>query len=86
MTSPDGSKLKVAGVIFATLQANNLESKQEIFVVRNLKTALLGRPAIEALNLVKVVNAVEELYKQYVQARQPKLLKGLEKLANTTFN
>ena len=57
LTGPDGSKLKVAGVISATFKkANHLESKQEIFVVRNLKTALLGRPAIEALNLVKVVN------------------------------
>ena len=80
MTGPDGSKLKVSGVISATLKANHLESKQEIFVVRNLKTALLGRPAIEALNLVKVVNAVEESYKEYVQARHPKLFKGLGKL------
>ncbi|XP_068671157.1 uncharacterized protein [Montipora foliosa] len=80
LTGPDGSKLKVAGVISATLKANHLESKQEIFVVRNLKTALLGRPAIEALNLVKVVNAVEESYKEYVQARHPKLFKGLGKL------
>ena len=80
LTGPDGSKLKVTGVISATLKANLLESKQEIFVVRNLKTALLGRPAIEALNLVKVVNAVEESYKEYVQARHPKLFKGLGKL------
>ena len=80
MTGPDGSKLEVARVISATLKANHLESKQEIFVVRNLKTALLGRPAIEALNLVKVVNAVEESYKEYVQARHPKLFKGLGKL------
>ena len=80
LTGPDGSKLKVTEVISATLKANLLESKQEIFVVRNLKTALLGRPAIEALNLVKVVNAVEESYKEYVQARHPKLFKGLGKL------
>ena len=71
LTGPEGSKLKVAGVISATLKADHLESEQEIFVVRNLKTSLLGRPAIEALNLVKVVNAVEESYKEYEQARNP---------------
>ena len=80
LTGRDGSKLEVAGVISATLKANHLESNQEIFVVRNLKTALLGRPAIEALNLVKVVNAVEESYQEYVQARHLKLFKGLGKL------
>ena len=57
-----------------------MESKQEIFVVTNLKTALLGRPAIEDLNLVKFVNAVEESYKEYLQARHPKLFKRLGKL------
>ena len=80
LTGPEGSKVKVAGVISATLKADHLESEQEIFVVRNLKTLLLGKPAIEALNLVKVVNAVEESYKEYEQARNPKLFKGLGKL------
>ncbi|XP_068723715.1 uncharacterized protein [Montipora capricornis] len=46
LTGPDGSKLKVAGVISATLKANHLESKQEIFVVRNLKTALSKEDAV----------------------------------------
>ena len=31
LTGPDGSKLKVAGVVSATLKANHLDSKQEIF-------------------------------------------------------
>ena len=34
LTGPDGSKLKFTGVIFATLKANLLESKQDFFVVR----------------------------------------------------
>ncbi|KAK2558287.1 hypothetical protein P5673_019409 [Acropora cervicornis] len=71
LTGPDGSKLKVTGVISATLKANLLESKQEIFVVRNLKTALLGRPAIEALNLLKPeVIAPERLSKKDSELKQ----------------
>ena len=79
LTGPDGSKLKVSGVIFATLKANDLETKQEIFVVKNLMSALLGRPAIEALQLVTVVHSVES-YEAQVKARHPKLFEGLGKL------
>ena len=80
LTGPDGSKLNVSGSISATLKANHLETKQEIFVVKNLKCALLGRPAIEALQLVKVVHSVEESCKESVHSRHPKLFKGLGKL------
>ena len=34
---------------------NGKESTQEIYVVENLKEPLLGRPAIDALNLVQKV-------------------------------
>ena len=80
LTGPDGSKLNVSGSITATLKANHLETRQEIFVVKNLKCALLGRPAIEALQLVKVVHSVEESCKESVHSRHPKLFKGLGKL------
>lgn len=73
---PDGSKRNVRG----SISANHLKRKQEIFVVKNLKCALLGRPAIEALQLVKVVHSVEESCKESVHSRHPKLFKGLEKL------
>ena len=41
-----------------------MESKQEIFVLADLGSALLGKPGIEAPNLVKVLNAVKESYMQ----------------------
>ncbi|PFX24330.1 uncharacterized protein LOC111331807 [Stylophora pistillata] len=71
LTGPDGYKLKVVGVMSATSKANRLESKQEIFVVRNLKAALLvNTPRRIALSLMpKVKNKLVELERQGVMSK-----------------
>ena len=55
-------------------------SKQEIYVVRNLRTALLGRPEIQALNVATLVERIEEdsIAKQF-----PELFNGLGKLPDS---
>ena len=59
LSGPEQSQLSVKGVIKGNLKAGNgKESTQEIYVVENLKEPLLGRPAIDALNLVQKVNAI----------------------------
>lgn len=51
---PGQSKLSVKGVIKGNLKTGNGKTTtQEIYIVENLKERLLGRPAIEALNLVQ---------------------------------
>ena len=56
---PGQSKLSVKGVIKGNLKTGNTtNSTQEIYVVENLKQPLLGRPAINALNLVQKVDRI----------------------------
>ncbi|KAK3098958.1 hypothetical protein FSP39_024697 [Pinctada imbricata] len=74
---PANKNLIVTKMIKVAVQYNDKTSDQEIYVVKNLKTALLGRPAIEALNLlmrVENVNTGTEVKKKH-----PKLFDGLGK-------
>ncbi|KAK3107078.1 hypothetical protein FSP39_006562 [Pinctada imbricata] len=74
---PTNKNLIVAKMIKVAVQYNDKTSDQEIYVVKNLKTALLGRPAIEALNLlmrVENVNTGTDVKKEH-----PKLFDGLGK-------
>ena len=52
-------------------------SSREIFVVTGARLALLGRPAIETLKLVQMVNAVEA---EEVKEKFPNLFKDVGKL------
>ena len=56
---PGGTKLDVVGVFKATVEKSQKKSDQDLFVVKGLKKPLLGKPAIEALNLIQI-NAVSE--------------------------
>jgi len=49
--------------------------EDEIYVVQGLETALIGRPAIEAMGLISRVNMVEGC-QEYVKA-YPDLFQGL---------
>ena len=55
------------------------EVQQEIYVVRGLNQALVGRPVIEALELVVKVEPVQS-YKEGVILKFPHLFSGLGKL------
>ena len=48
------------GQFTGKLRQGDREAEQEMFVVGNLRRQLVGRPAIEALNLVKHVRAVQD--------------------------
>ena len=82
---PGQSKLSVKGVIKGNLKTGNgKESTQEIYVVENLKEPLLGRPAIDALNLVQKVDLVNSddstRIEHEVKTMYPNLFKGLGEL------
>ena len=51
LNGPTGEMLEVCGRFTAHVTRKGVESEQEIYVVRNLSGALLGRPAIQALNV-----------------------------------
>ena len=75
-------KLFVKGVIKGNLKTGNgKESTQEIYVVENLKQLLLGRLAIDALNLVQKGHCDDSRrIEQEVKKMYPNLLKGLREL------
>ena len=77
LNGPTDEALDVCGQFSGLLTRNGIESQQNVYVIRNLRRALLGKPAIEALKVVALVEPIqeEEIVKQY-----PELFKGLGKL------
>ena len=58
LSGPEKQQLRVRGKFNAKVTYNGLSSYQDIFVVKSLSQPLLGWPAIQALNLVHIVNNV----------------------------
>ena len=77
LSGPTGETLEVCGKFSGNLTWKERESQQDIYVVRNLRRALLGKPAIEALNVVALVEPIRQsdVIKQF-----PQVFKGLGKL------
>ena len=71
---PGGTRLEVLGVFTATLESKDLKSDQDLYVIKGLKKPLLGRPAIEALGVLKRVDAVEG--RQDIKDEYPSLFKN----------
>ena len=69
--------LRVQGQFLTTLQKGDRITKQNVYVVQDLNRALLGLPAIEALQVVSFVEPVQvsELFTLF-----PNLFTGLGKL------
>ena len=77
LVGPTRQKLEVLGQFSGTLSANQYTYKQTIFVVKNLRSNLLGLPAILALNLVVRVAEVSEDYSSVIMQKYPKVFTGL---------
>ena len=60
LTAPSRQSLHVCGQFTGHCTYGAREAEEEIFVVQGLQTALMGRPAIEALNLVSRINTVDD--------------------------
>ena len=79
LTGPCKSQLNVCGSFRAKLNTGNKTAEQLIYVVKGLRFPLLGRPAIEALNIVFVVRQVQ-MSADDVYERFPQVFEGLGKL------
>ena len=66
LVGPTRQKLEVLGQFSGTLSTDQCTSKQTIFVVKNLRSNLLGLPAILALNLVVRVAEVSKDYSSVI--------------------
>ena len=76
LVGPSQDALKVCGQFSGTLVYKGNTVKEVIYVVKGLRKALVGRPAITALQLVSQVNAVD-FSKQDVISKFPMLFNGL---------
>ena len=78
---PARQRLKVAGQCTIQLTHEGNSSNEEVFIVEDLKTNLLGLPAIQSLQLIKRVCATtttaEDIKEQY-----PKVFNGLGTLGD----
>ena len=92
----DDKPMNVTGVFTAELINNDRDKTvQQVYVVKNLKKQLLGKPAIKALNILQRTNAVqinpaelpdEREYKQSIKSRFPQLFRGLGTIKNAEYN
>ena len=79
LRGPDSHLIQAQGTFVATMQLDKQETK-EVFVVKDLAKPLLGRPAIEALNLIQrtCIASIEQSLNPKQQF--PSLFQGLGKL------
>ena len=59
MHSCDGKKLNICGKFTTTIETDDKIIVQDVHVIKGLHQALLGGPAIRALNLLKKENFTE---------------------------
>ena len=80
LKGPNSQPLGVIGKFPGTLCHRNRRTTQEIFVIKNLAKPLLGRPAIEQLQLISLVDTIEGSAKDTWIQTHPKLFQGLGRL------
>ena len=71
---PSQYQLPVTGKFTATLKYGTKEANENVFVVKKLMRALLGRPGIESLHLIARINYLQD--EKFV-TMYPNLFKGL---------
>ena len=76
LRGPSQHTLTVLGKFQSALQSASATALQDIYIVKGLQKALLGRPAIEALAVAVRVDQILD-NKATITARYPKLLNGL---------
>ena len=76
LSGPCQKTLEVCGQFTGVMQYNNIVVEQEVFVIHDLHKALIGLPAIEALELVSRVNNIT----LDIPAKFPELFEGLGSL------
>ena len=74
LSGPSQYQLQVTGKFTATLKYGTKEIKENIFIVKKLQRALLGRPVIESLHLIARINSLQD--DKFV-TMYPNLFKGL---------
>ena len=83
---PSQGKHSVTGIVTGNLMTENgKQTRQDIYIVANLKEPLLRKPEIEVLNLIQKVASIQSDssnngIKAEAKANHPRLFKGLGEL------
>ena len=73
LSGPSQYQLQVTGKFTATLKYGTKAAKENIFIVKKLQRVLLGRPGIESLSLIAIINSLQN--DKFV-TMHPNLFKG----------
>ena len=76
MQGPDRKPLNALGSVNISLKYKDKCTNQEVYVIKGLNHNLLGLPAIEALQLVAMVDTVQD-ETALIKEKFPSLFKGL---------
>ena len=80
LRGPCNQALPVKGQFTVKLRRGDRETEQEVYVVGKLRKHLLGRPAIQALDLAVHVGAVQDTERKSPKEQFPSRFQGLGKL------
>ena len=81
LLGPNCQPLNVIGQFRGTLSHKEKATQETIFVIRGLKTNLLGLPAIKSLQLVQRIDVMEESTRD-IERRLPQVFSGLGNLGD----
>lgn len=77
ISGPDGKRLPVVGCIQVRLLSKKLEIPAKVYVIRQLKQNLLGKPEIKRFNLIREVNRIQEDNSNNIASGFSELFKGI---------
>ena len=80
LKGPNNAHLDSIGRFKGQLQKGDRKTEQEIYVMRNLHRPLLGRPAIEKLQILAMIGSVENSPSYHIVDKFAHLFRGLGKL------
>ncbi|GBN20728.1 hypothetical protein AVEN_250575-1 [Araneus ventricosus] len=75
--SPDRNPLKTLGKFKTNIEYKGKNYTEEIYVISNLQTCLLGKPELFSLGLGPNLNSICQIFAADAKAKFPELFKGL---------
>ncbi|GBL82434.1 Uncharacterized protein K02A2.6 [Araneus ventricosus] len=85
LCGPDRNPLKTLGKFKTNIEYKGKSCTEEIYVISNLQTCLLGKPALFSLGLGPNLNSICQISVADSKAKFPELFKGLGICADSSF-
>lgn len=79
LLGPSGQPLNVMGQVTAVIQRGDRKIEEEVYIVKDLTTSLLGLPAIRRLHMIPQLNSVDDTEASF-RSTYPEVFQGLGQL------